>query len=101
MLPFPEDAAVPRFLRLTFLAAALFAVAVGAYSQEPQPGRTGRGDRASRADKADKAEPTAQAAPKGPELKDHVVSTRHTITLDGKPLNYLANAGTLVMRDDD
>jgi carboxypeptidase C (cathepsin A) len=83
-----EDVVVNRALRLMLLAAALFTVAITARSQDAPA-------------KLDKAEKTDKADRKSGEPKDTVRDTSHKITLNGQPLNYLASAGTLVLRDDD
>ncbi len=40
-------------------------------------------------------------APPAPPVEDKVSTTKHTITLGGRPLAYTANAGTLVLKDED
>jgi carboxypeptidase C (cathepsin A) len=42
-----------------------------------------------------KTEPSAEAA------KEHLTRTQHTITLDGKPIEYEATAGSLLVQEDD
>lgn len=36
----------------------------------------------------------------GPEPKEHIVTTKHSITIGGRKLDYEAKAGTLILRDD-
>jgi carboxypeptidase C (cathepsin A) len=54
---------------------------------------------------ADPAAPHALHAPRGDEepnsLDDDVVTTEHTVTIDGRELRYEARAGTIVLREED
>jgi carboxypeptidase C (cathepsin A) len=77
---------VNRVLRLALLAAGLLTVSITAWSQDA-PAKL---DKADKSDKADR---------KPVDPKDTVRDTAHKITLNGQPLNYLASAGTLVLRD--
>jgi carboxypeptidase C (cathepsin A) len=53
--------------------------------------------------------PAQEAKPEKPkadhtktvELKDHLSTTRHTVTIGGNKLTYDATAGTLVLKDED
>jgi len=48
-----------------------------------------------------KPEAKGDAAPKAEELRDKVVTTQHVLRLGGQEIRYTANAGTLVVRDED
>jgi len=43
----------------------------------------------------------AKEAPRAEPGKDHLATTRHSITVNGKKLDYEAIAGTLALKDDD
>ncbi len=84
----PEDVAVIRLIRSALFAAGLLAVTLVARSQDAPA-------------KLDKVDKTDKADRKTAEPKDTVKDTFHKIALYGQPLNYMASAGTLVLRDDD
>src|ERR1700692_3533178 len=67
------------------LQTALYAVPAGSQPRTP------------RAAASPGAQPAAQpSAP--PETPDAV--TRHTVTVDGKPIDYIARAGTITLRNE-
>ena len=45
--------------------------------------------------------PGRQNTDEGVPAVEKVSTTQHTITIDGKQIAYTANAGTMVIRDDD
>ncbi|MBK8049008.1 MAG: peptidase S10 [Anaerolineales bacterium] len=51
------------------------------------------------ADKTEKAE--KPAAPVQPELKDELVETEHSVTVNGREIAYTATAGRIVMKDEE
>ncbi len=76
---------MPRLLRqLSFAVCLLGLVAVPARPQDV-PAKDGP-------PKADR---------KAPEPKETIVETRHTVTLNGQPLSYVAAAGNLLLREED
>jgi carboxypeptidase C (cathepsin A) len=70
---------LPNALRLTLLAGILVAVPAALHARQDAP----------------------KAAPKPSESSDSLTKTEHTLTLDGKKIDYQATAGTLTLRDDD
>lgn len=77
-----------RVLLVSLATAAAAALPVAA--QQPGGGRGGRGGFG--------AAPAADTA--GIPAVERVSTTRHTVTIGGKPIAYTANAGTMVLRDD-
>lgn len=79
---------------LSIGVVALFTLTGVATSQQPG-GRGGRGGAAS----------AGAAAPETPDegvpAVEKLSTTHHTITIGGKQIAYTANAGTMVIRDDD
>src|SRR5205085_10104465 len=49
------------------------------------------------------APPPAEKKADAPKeaTKDQIVTTNHTITINGQPIAYTARAGTMIMKDDD
>ncbi|HEX5437034.1 MAG TPA: hypothetical protein VFW98_07740 [Gemmatimonadaceae bacterium] len=66
-----------------------FLVAGSAAAQRPFPGRRGGGAGAASADS------------EGVPAVERVSTTKHTITVNGKTIPYTANAGTMVLRDEN
>ena len=46
------------------------------------------------------ADPTLAAAKEAAEVRDNVVVTRHSVTVNGQELHYTATAGTMVLREE-
>jgi carboxypeptidase C (cathepsin A) len=80
----------------TALSCFALAPAVPAAAQPPQPGPPGRqltpGGQNAR---------NNQAAEEGVEPLEKVSTTQHTATIGGKTIPYTANAGTMIIRDED
>src|SRR5579885_1275983 len=74
----------------TVAASIAFAGAVGAQRPTNFPG--GRGGASNAA-----AEPAEEGVP----AVEHISTTHHTVTINGKSIPYTANAGTMVVRDDN
>jgi carboxypeptidase C (cathepsin A) len=79
-------------IRPLLLGVAVSFLAVGpAAAQRPgAPGARGRGPGGD----------TTSADSVGVPAVEKVSTTKHTITINGKPIAYTANAGTMVLRDD-
>jgi carboxypeptidase C (cathepsin A) len=77
-------------LLMSSIAASL--LVVGPVSgQRPNPGgRPAQGDQAA-----------GGGGPEGVPAVEKVSTTQHTITIDGKQIAYTANAGTMVIRDEN
>jgi carboxypeptidase C (cathepsin A) len=71
---------------------ALLASVTAAGAQRPTNAPGGRG--------GGTAVPT-EAAEEGVAAVEHVSTTHHTVVINGKTIPYTANAGTMVIRDDD
>ncbi len=79
-----------RSLLFGAVASALM-VAPAAAQRGSAPGG-GRGGGRGGADEADTS---------GVAAVEHVSTTQHTVSIDGKQISYTARAGTMVLRDDD
>ena len=83
-------------LRRSFLFGTVTAVLVAASANAQQPGAPGiPGGRGGGRGAAASAEET------GVPAVEKVSTTHHTTTINGKTIAYTANAGTMVIRDDD
>ena len=78
------------FLFATTAVALLAAPHAVAAAQRQQAPGGGRG-----------AAPAAEPTDEGVPAIEKVSTTHHTVTIGGKPVAYTANAGTMVIRDDD
>ncbi len=74
----------------TTAVALLAAPHAAAAAQRQQAPGGGRG-----------AAPAAEPTDEGVPAIEKVSTTHHTVTIGGKPVAYTANAGTMVIRDDD
>lgn len=74
-----------RGVVLALLLLSLFSVALAQHPPKDGPAKP-----------EVKEAPSKQDAP-----KDHAVTTKHSITVNGSKLDYEATAGTLVLKDDD
>jgi carboxypeptidase C (cathepsin A) len=79
-----------RFLRL--LAAASLLALVPAAVQAQAPGRRGRGGPPAAGGSTETA---------GVPAVEKVSTTHHKVTINGQEIDYTANAGTMVLRDDN
>ncbi len=76
--------------RTLFAGIAASLIAAGsATAQRPRRGAPAQGDDGAKKDSS------------GVPAVEKVSTTKHTMTIDGKPIAYTANAGTMVLRDDD
>ncbi len=78
------------FLFATTATVLLAAPNAAAAAQRQQAPGGGRG-----------AAPAAETTDEGVPAIEKVSTTHHTVTIAGKPVAYTANAGTMVIRDDD
>jgi carboxypeptidase C (cathepsin A) len=85
---------MPHSSRWLLSLPIAFLLATPVWSQPPQS------PQASQPAAAPAAKPAEDAKDKKPP-EDRVSTTKHTITLDGQKIPYTANAGTLVLKDED
>lgn len=73
------------------------------FAQQPDEETGRRASIASPASSALDRRASAPAAEKhdAKDVKDQIVTTHHTITIGGQAINYTANTGTLVMKDEE
>jgi carboxypeptidase C (cathepsin A) len=82
---------MPHSSRWLLSLPIAFLLATPVWSQPPQPAQPAA---------APAAKPAEDAKDKKPP-EDRVSTTKHTLTLDGQKIPYTANAGTLVLKDED
>ncbi|HXT14197.1 MAG TPA: hypothetical protein VN706_01120 [Gemmatimonadaceae bacterium] len=80
-------------LLCSFGAAASLAFAATAGAQRPSNAPGGRGGGAANA--------SAESTDEGVAAVEHISTTHHTVVINGKTIPYTANAGTMVIRDDN
>jgi len=81
-----------RSLVLGVAASALMIGTAAAQRGSAVPGGRGGGRGGAGAEAADT---------EGIPAVEHIVTTHHTARIDGKDINYTANTGTMVLRDED
>jgi carboxypeptidase C (cathepsin A) len=84
---------------LTVLCAAAALIASPAFAQSSGGGDKDKGKSVEELHKEDLAKAAASAW-QGAPVEERTVSSRHSISVDGRTLNYTATAGTLTIRDN-